>query len=138
MIRLKRVYEPPGPGDGARYLVERLWPRGVKKEDAALTAWLKEVAPSAALRRWYGHEPGKWPEFQKRYREELKDDAHRAAFAELRQAARKGPITLVYAARDEERNSAAVLQQVLAGAPYVHAAGRVRTNPDAVRRFSGN
>jgi uncharacterized protein YeaO (DUF488 family) len=115
MIRLKRAYDPPEPGDGARYLVERLWPRGVTKERAALTAWLKEVAPSAKLRKWYGHDPEKWPEFQRRYREELHDDAHREALAELRQVARKGPVTLVYAAHDEERNSAAVLKQVLAG-----------------------
>jgi len=115
MIRVKRVYEPPEPADGARYLVERLWPRGVKKEDAALTAWLKEAAPSTPLRKWYGHEPERWPEFQRRYREELTDDAHKLALEELRQAALKGPITLVYAAHDEERNGAVVLQQVLAG-----------------------
>jgi uncharacterized protein YeaO (DUF488 family) len=113
MIRLKRVYDPPDAADGDRYLVERLWPRGMKKEDAALTAWLKEVAPSQELRKWYGHEPEKWPEFQKRYREELKDAAHRPAVDELRKAARRGTITLVYAAKDEERNSAAVLQKVL-------------------------
>lgn len=115
MIRVRRVYDPPEPGDGARYLVERLWPRGVKKEDAALTAWLKEVAPTTELRKWYNHEPERWPEFQRRYREELKDDAHKPAIEELRQAARRGPITLVYAAHDEEQNSAAVLKQVLTG-----------------------
>jgi uncharacterized protein YeaO (DUF488 family) len=131
MIRLKRVYDPPETGDGARYLVERLWPRGVKKEDAALAAWLKEVAPSTELRKWYDHQPERWAEFQHRYREELKDDAHRTAFEELRQAARKGPITLVYAASDEERNSAVVLKQVLTsgrsgqGSPkYGHRASR--------------
>lgn len=113
MIRVKRVYEPPEPGDGARYLVERLWPRGMKKEDAHLTGWLKEVSPSPELRKWYGHRPELWPEFQKRYREELKDEAHRPAFEELRQAARRGSITLVYAAKDEERNSAVVLKQAL-------------------------
>lgn len=120
MIRLKRVYEPAEEGDGARYLVERLWPRGVTKEAAALAGWLKEVAPSAELRKWYGHEPERWPEFERRYREELHDEAHRAALEELRQAARHGPITLVYAAHDEERNSAVVLRQVL-------ASGRRRT-----------
>jgi uncharacterized protein YeaO (DUF488 family) len=114
MIRLKRVYDPPEPADGARYLVERLWPRGMKKERAALTAWLKEVSPSPELRKWYSHDPEKWPEFQKRYREELKDEAHRPVLEELRQAAHKGPVTLVYAAHDEERNSATVLKQVLA------------------------
>jgi uncharacterized protein YeaO (DUF488 family) len=115
MIRIKRVYDPPEHGDGARYLVERLWPRGMTKEKAALTAWLKEVAPSPELRKWYSHDPERWPEFQKRYREELKDEAHRPALEELRHAARKGPVTLVYAAHDEERNSAVVLKEVLAG-----------------------
>jgi uncharacterized protein YeaO (DUF488 family) len=115
MIRIKRVYDPPEHGDGARYLVERLWPRGMTKEKAALTAWLKEVAPSPELRKWYSHDPERWTEFQKRYREELKDEAHRSALEELRQAARKGPVTLVYAAHDEERNSAALLKQLLMG-----------------------
>jgi uncharacterized protein YeaO (DUF488 family) len=115
MIRIKRVYDAPEPGDGPRYLVERLWPRGVKKEDAELTAWLKDVAPTTELRKWYNHEPERWEEFQRRYREELKDDAHKRALEELRQAARRGPITLVYAAHDEERNSAVVLKQLLAG-----------------------
>ena len=115
MIQVKRVYDPPKRADGAHYLVERLWPRGMKKENAALTGWLKEVAPSTELRKWYGHDPERWPEFQKRYREELKDDAHQEALADLRQAARKGPVTLVYAAHDEERNSAVVLKQVLTG-----------------------
>ena len=113
MIRLKRAYEPPSPDDGPRYLVERLWPRGVSKEAAALTAWLKDVAPSQELRKWYAHDPTRWPEFQRRYRAELADEAHRAALAELRQAARRGPITFVYAAKDEERNSALVLKQFL-------------------------
>ena len=99
MIRVKRVYDPPARADGARYLVERLWPRGMKKENAELTGW---------------------PEFQKRYREELKDEAHHEALAELRKAARKGPVTLVYAAHDEERNSAVVLKQVLAGSRTGH------------------
>ena len=115
MIQVKRVYDPPERADGARYLVERLWPRGMKKENAALTGWLKEVAPSTELRKWYGHDPERWPEFQKRYREELKDDALQESLAKLRQAARKGPVTLVYAAHDEERNSAVVLKQVLTG-----------------------
>jgi uncharacterized protein YeaO (DUF488 family) len=114
MIRLKRVYEEPAPEDGARYLVERLWPRGIAKQAAALTYWLKDVAPTPELRKWYGHRPERWPEFQKRYREELTDEPHRAALAELRRAARQGPVTLVYAAKDPERNSAVVLRQVLA------------------------
>jgi uncharacterized protein YeaO (DUF488 family) len=121
MIRVKRVYDPTERTDGARYLVERLWPRGMKKEKAALTAWLKEVSPSPELRKWYSHDPEKWPEFQKRYRAELKDEAHKPALEELRKAARKGQITLVYAAHDEERNSAVVLKQVLAGSRTGHA-----------------
>jgi len=113
MIQLKRAYETPEAADGDRYLVERLWPRGVKKEDARLKAWVKDVSPSAALRKWYGHDPEKWPEFQKRYREELKDAEHRAALEELRKAARRGTITLVYAAKDEERNSARIVKEEL-------------------------
>jgi len=113
MIRLKRIYELPDPADGPRYLVERLWPRGISKEAAALTAWLKDVAPSQELRKWYAHDPARWPEFQRRYRAELADEVHRAPLAELRQAARRGPITFVYAAKDEERNSALVLKQFL-------------------------
>jgi uncharacterized protein YeaO (DUF488 family) len=116
MIRLKRAYDPPEEADGARYLVERLWPRGIKKENARLTAWLKDVSPSPELRKWYGHVPDRWPEFQKRYREELRDDEHRAALETLRAAARRGPITLVYAAKDEERNSALIVKQVLSPA----------------------
>ncbi len=132
MIRVKRVYDPPEHGDGPRYLVERLWPRGVKKEDADLTAWLREVAPTTELRKWYNHEPERWPEFQKRYREELKDEAHKPALEELRQAARRGPITLVYAAHDEERNSAVVLKQLLAvpvAAQSDDSFGLLRTSP---------
>ncbi len=113
MIRLKRIYEPPEAADGERYLVERLWPRGISKDAARLAAWLKDVAPSAELRKWYGHEPDRWPEFQKRYREELRDEPHRAALEKLREAARRRPITLVYAAKDQERNSAAIVRQVL-------------------------
>ncbi|HWB86317.1 MAG TPA: DUF488 family protein [Bryobacteraceae bacterium] len=131
MIRLKRIYDPPEPADGERFLVERLWARGIRKEDAHLAGWLKEVAPSTVLREWYSHDVERWPEFCKRYRAELKDEAHRAAVAELRSHARRGDITLVYAARDEEHNSAVVLRQVLAGArsrpaPAKRAASAVR------------
>ena len=105
MIQVKRVYDPPQRADGARYLVERLWPRGMSKESAALTGWLKEVAPSTELRTWYGHDPERWPELQKHYREELKDDALQEALAKLRQAARKGLVTLVYAATTRSRTA---------------------------------
>lgn len=110
-IRLKRAYEPAEPGDGQRFLVERLWPRGVRKEDLPLEAWLKDVAPSPALRTWFAHDPAKWGEFKRRYAAELR--ANEAAVAPLRAAARKGTVTLVYAARDTERNSAALLREYL-------------------------
>ncbi|GBD17542.1 hypothetical protein HRbin27_00024 [bacterium HR27] len=110
-IRVKRVYEPADPGDGERYLVERLWPRGVRREALQLTAWLRDVAPSDALRRWYGHDPARWPEFQRRYRAELL--ANPAAWQPLLEAARRGVVTLLFSARDTERNSAVVLRAFL-------------------------
>ncbi len=112
-IRLKRAYDPPSPEDGTRVLVERLWPRGLSKERAAVDLWIKEAAPSPELRRWYGHDPQKWPEFERRYREELR--ARDAELERLRTLARKGTVTFVYAARDTERNSAVVLRDVVAG-----------------------
>lgn len=110
-IRLKRAYEPAEPGDGRRFLVERLWPRGVRKADLPLDAWLKDLAPSPALRTWFGHDPAKWGEFQRRYAAELR--ANESALAPLRAAAREGTVTLVYAARDTERNSAVLLKEYL-------------------------
>ncbi len=110
-IRVKRVYEPVDPSDGERYLVERLWPRGVRREALQLTAWLRDVAPSDALRRWYGHDPARWPEFQRRYRAELL--ANPAAWQPLLEAARRGVVTLLFSARDTERNSAVVLRAFL-------------------------
>ena len=110
-VRLKRIYEAADPGDGERVLVERLWPRGVRKADARLDDWVKEVAPSDELRQWYGHDPARWPEFRQRYRAELAERAE--LLADLRRRAEPGPLTLVFAARDRERNSAAVLAEVL-------------------------
>lgn len=110
-IRLKRAYDPPADGDGTRVLVERLWPRGLSKERAALDIWLKELAPSPELRRWYGHDPQKWPEFRRRYREELR--AQETELERLAELARRSPVTFVYAARDTERNSAAVLKELV-------------------------
>lgn len=110
-IKLKRAYERPAKSDGKRILVERLWPRGVTKEAAALDEWLKEIAPSPELRKWYGHDPEKWPEFQKRYLKELAANAEEVA--RLRALCDKGVVTFVYAAKDEERNSAAVLKRYL-------------------------
>jgi uncharacterized protein YeaO (DUF488 family) len=113
VVKLKRVYEQPAKDDGFRVLVDRLWPRGVSKERAALDLWLKDAGPSDELRRWYGHVPERWPEFQRRYREEL---ASNAAMAELREVTRSHPVvTLVYGARDRERNEAVVLADELGG-----------------------
>ncbi len=111
MIHLKRVYEPPAEADGRRILVERLWPRGLTKERAAVDVWLKDVAPSAELRTWFGHDPAKWAEFQRRYLAELRDNPE--PVRELRRLVREGPVTLVYAARDEQRNGAVVLKAFL-------------------------
>lgn len=109
-LSLKRAYAPPSATDGKRVLVERLWPRGMTKEAAAIDLWLKEVAPSTELRKWFGHEPAKWEEFQRRYRAELKDSP---ALAELRALAGRGRLTLVYASREERHNSASVLKRIL-------------------------
>jgi uncharacterized protein YeaO (DUF488 family) len=111
MIKVKRVYDEASPEEGHRFFVERLWPRGITKERLASKAWLKEVAPSADLRTWYGHDPAKWEEFQPRYIAELEE--HPDAWRPLLDAARAGTITLVYSARDPERNSAVVLKAFL-------------------------
>lgn len=110
-IQLKRAYEPPSSADGARILVDRLWPRGMSKERAAIDHWMKDVAPSPELRRWFGHDPKRWNEFCRRYRTELSH--HEGLLRELRAMARKGPLTLIYAARDEAHNEAVVLRDVL-------------------------
>jgi len=111
MIRLKRAYESPAPEDGERILVERLWPRGVSKERAAIDLWMKEIAPSTELRQWYGHDPTKWEEFRRRYRAELAEKPE--LIAELREKAQQSTVTLIYAAKDEAHNSAVVLQEYL-------------------------
>jgi uncharacterized protein YeaO (DUF488 family) len=110
-IRLKRAYDPPSPEDGVRVLVDRLWPRGLRKNDAAIDRWLKDIAPSTELRRWFGHDPSRWDEFQHRYRHEL--SAHAELLDELRELARTGVVTLVYGAKDERHNDAVVLRDVL-------------------------
>ncbi|RUU53473.1 DUF488 domain-containing protein [Mesorhizobium sp. M2C.T.Ca.TU.002.02.1.1] len=110
-VAVKRVYETPAKADGQRVLVDRLWPRGVSKKDAELTLWLKEIAPSDELRKWFGHEPERWPEFQKRYRAEL--DANGDAVAELRDLLREGKVTLLYGAHDEAHNNAVALAEYL-------------------------
>ena len=111
MIKLKRVYESPSPKDGLRVLVERLWPRGLTKQRAAVDLWLKDVAPSTELRKWFGHDPAKWKEFQARYRKELR--AKKDALDLLDQKSKGHATTLVYAARDEEHNEALVLKKLL-------------------------
>jgi uncharacterized protein YeaO (DUF488 family) len=113
-IKIKRVYEPPAPDDGQRVLVDRLWPRGLRREDARLDAWLREIAPSEELRRWFGHDPARWDEFQTRYRRELEDAERQAALEELRSRAQRGPLTLLFAAKDAEHCNAQVLREVLA------------------------
>lgn len=112
MIHLKRAYEPAAKTDGLRILVERLWPRGISKEKAAVALWLKDVAPSTDLRKWFNHDPAKWAEFRKRYRAELKQKGDLIAL--LKHRASEGPVTFVYAAHDEQHNSALVLKEYLA------------------------
>lgn len=110
-IRIKRIYEPRAPGDGLRVLVDRIWPRGIKKSDAGVDLWLREVAPSSALRKWFAHDPAKWPAFRERYRQELRDD--REAFMRLADQASRQDITLLFAARDRRHNQAVVLRDLL-------------------------
>jgi uncharacterized protein YeaO (DUF488 family) len=110
-IKLKRIYEPIGQNDGYRVLVDRLWPRGVSKNHAKIDLWLKETAPSTALRRWFNHDPKKWSEFRARYFAEL--DTNRQLLQPLLEAANMGNVTLVYASRDEEHNQAVALREYL-------------------------
>ncbi len=111
MLKIKRVYDPVGDGDGFRFLVERLWPRGVRKDALKLDAWLKDVAPSVELRRWFSHDPGKWDEFRLRYRAELKKN--RAALEPILTAMRKDRVTLLYSAHDQVHNNAVALKEFL-------------------------
>jgi len=115
MIKLKRVYEPVASSDGSRFLVERLWPRGIKKTALRIDAWLKDVAPSTNLRQWFRHDPKKWDEFQRRYRREL--DGNREALLPLRKAAEEGIVTLVYSSQDREHNNAVALKKYLEEKP---------------------
>jgi uncharacterized protein YeaO (DUF488 family) len=111
MIKVKRAYDSPEPGDGTRFLVDRLWPRGVRKEDLKIDGWLKEAAPSDDLRKWFGHDPDRWQEFTQRYFLELDDLP--AALEPIRKAAQQGDVTLVYSARDTEHNQAVALKEYL-------------------------
>ena len=110
-IQLKRAYEKPERGDGTRILVDRLWPRGLTKEKAAIDLWLKEIAPSTELRKWFGHDPNKWRSFRSRYQTELKQRGDQLQL--IKRKAKEGAVTLIYGARDQEHNEAVVLKQIL-------------------------
>lgn len=110
-VRMKRAYEPPTRSDGYRVLIDRIWPRGVSKEEAQLDEWARELAPSSELRKWFGHDPSKFAEFRRRYRAELV--SHEEKLRELRSRGRRGTVTLVYSARDTEHNDAVVLGELL-------------------------
>jgi len=112
-IKLKRAYEPPASDDGTRILIDRLWPRGVKKADAAIDEWMKDIAPSTGLRKWFGHDPARWQEFRRRYQSEIRQ--HPDEFDRLRTLAQHGRITLVFSAHDEIHNDAVVLKDLLLG-----------------------
>lgn len=113
MLRTKRVYEKRDPGDGKRILVDRLWPRGLKREEAGIDEWMKDLAPSDELRQWFGHDPEKWPEFQRRYTRELSASDKVALLDKVARMAREGNVTIVYAARDTEHNNAKVLEEIM-------------------------
>ena len=112
-VKLKRAYEPPTPDDGTRILIDRLWPRGLKKTDAAIDQWMKDIAPSTELRKWFGHDPERWEEFCERYAKEVSQ--HLEQLRQLRDLAHKGPITLVYSAHDETHNDAVALRNLILG-----------------------
>ncbi len=112
-VRLKRAYEPASPSDGTRVLIDRLWPRGVTKQNAKIDEWLKEVAPSTELRKWFAHDPARWREFRHRYQGEVRQ--HPEQLAHLRALAREGVMTLVFSAHDEEHNDAVVLRDLILG-----------------------
>ena len=111
MVKIKRAYDKISPDDGKRILVDRLWPRGIKKDEAKIDEWIKEIAPSNELRKWFAHDPSKWQEFKKRYREELKDQSNLIKI--LKHRAKKGNITLIFSARDTEHNNAVVLSELI-------------------------
>jgi len=113
IIHVKRAYEKPEAADGTRILVDRLWPRGVKKEAAKIHVWAKDIAPSTALRKWFGHDPARFAEFRRRYTAELR--AHTEKLDKMRELSLLGPITLIFAARDQEHNEAVIIRDVLTG-----------------------
>ena len=111
MVKIKRIYDPPSKDDGVRILVDRLWPRGISKEAAAIDEWVRDVAPSDELRKWFSHDPAKWQEFRKRYISELKKNPE--LISKLRALARKGRLTLLFAAKDDAHNNAVVLRELI-------------------------
>ena len=111
MLKVKRIYDRASPDDGKRILVDRLWPRGLKKEDAKINEWLKDIAPSDELRKWFAHDPKKWKEFKERYKKELKDKGE--ILARLKKEVKHGDVTLLYSTRDEEHNNAVALMETL-------------------------
>lgn len=122
-VGLKRAYATPAAADGSRILVDRLWPRGVTKATAAIDLWAKDIAPSTALRKWFGHDPARWPEFRLRYSREI--HRHRDRLDQLRKLARSGRITLVYAAHDQSHNDAVVLRDVILGRSAAQSSRRI-------------
>lgn len=116
-IRVRRVYDPPGPSDGSRVLVDRLWPRGMSREDPRIGEWRPDLAPTHVLRKWFGHDPAKWDEFRVRYRNELEAAGKMDDLTRMKARARGRPLTLLYAAKDGERNNAAALKEILESLP---------------------
>ncbi len=134
-VKLKRAYEPRAADDGMRVLVDRLWPRGLSKEKAALDQWMKDIAPSAKLRRWFGHDPARWGEFRRRYAEEVYH--HPNLLEQLRSLARTGTLTLVYSARDEVHNDAAELRTLILGGKEAHGQRANATGRGGARPVAG-
>ncbi|MGH9557653.1 MAG: DUF488 domain-containing protein [Bryobacteraceae bacterium] len=130
MIKLKRVYEEEASGDGVRYLIERLWPRGIKKESLHIDGWLKEAGPSTELRKWFNHDPEKWNEFRRRYFAELNREPE--VWSPIRDAMLKGAVTLLYSSHDTEHNNAVALKE------YVERKTSLRVNPAPTARQSGH
>ncbi len=131
-LSLKRVYERPSPEDGTRILVDRLWPRGLRKNQAHVDLWLKEAAPSTPLRRWFGHDPTRWAEFRRRYRRELEAE-HQELLSELRRRARREHVTLLFGARDAEHNNAVALRELVRGSPAKRSRHGARTKSASAR-----
>ncbi len=111
MIKIKRIYDPASPDDGKRIYIDRLWPRGMKKEEVKIDEWLKEISPSDSLRKWFGHDPSKYPEFKKRYRKEL--EKHSEILERIRKEGKKEIVTLLFSAKDVEHNNATVMRDIL-------------------------